>query len=71
MKQSILKVLKALDTESQEEALVRMYALTQLGKCMRDSEMPQSNDLFMSFKFLLNIKTFLIDLSVVLECSKS
>ena len=32
--ESILKVLKA-DTESQEEALARMYALTQLGKCMR------------------------------------
>ena len=32
--ESILKVLKA-DTESEEEALARMYALTQIGKCMR------------------------------------
>ena len=64
--ESILKVLKA-DTISSEETLARMYALTQLGKCMR-APMPLPfyvKEVFVEYKDSANRP------SVVLEVARA
>ena len=64
--ESILKVLKA-DTKSTEETLARMYALTQLGKCMR-APMPLPfyvKEVFVEYKDSANRP------SVVLEVARA
>ena len=63
--ESILKVLKA-DTESQEEALARMYALTQIGKCMR-APMPLP---FYVKEVYIEYKDFADRPSVILEVAR-
>ena len=63
--ESILKVLKA-DTESQEEALARMYALTQIGKCMR-APMPMP---FYVKEVYIEYKDFADRPSVILEVAR-
>ena len=64
--ESILKVLKA-DTESEEETLARMYALTQLGKCMR-APMPLP---FYVKEVFVEYKDFANKPSVVLEIARA